>query len=87
MAVLSSLLFALGLTCFINTIPSRLLRLVFSMTVGVVLQSIRLYECVLRSLAVGIGASEGELFALCNGPGDWNVYGEDDSTVRLQRHR
>ena len=40
LALLSSVLFALGLTSFFNTIPSRALRLLMSMSVGVVLQTV-----------------------------------------------
>ena len=55
---------------------------------GVVLQTLSLFECTLIGLAVGSGAvGSAELYVLCNAPGEWNVYGEGDSTVHVLQIR
>ena len=50
---------------------------------GVLLQVLHMFECTVERIAVGVGASDGEVWLLCTGPDEWNVYGEPDSTVHV----
>ena len=56
---------------------------------GFVLQAVALFECTVSAgLAVGSGAvGSSEVYVLCNAPGEWNVYGEGDSTVHVLQIR
>jgi len=50
---------------------------------GVLLQELHMFECTIDRIAVGVGASDGEVWLLCTGPAEWNIYGEPDSTVHV----